>query len=44
MVNEIDGFEQSAQIVEAFMPGQNDEVVELLEQIARAVRDRAIDD
>lgn len=44
MVNEIDGFEQSAQIVEAFMPGQNDDVVVILKQIAEAIRDRAIDD
>ena len=44
MVNEIDSFEQSARIVEAFMPGQNEEVIEVLEHIARAIRDRAIDD
>lgn len=44
MVNEVDGFEQSAQIVEAFIPGQSDEVVDLLEWIAQAIRDRATDD
>ena len=30
MVNDVDGFEKSAQIVEAFMAGQNDEIVEIL--------------
>mgnify|MGYP001581222413 CR=1 FL=1 len=44
MVNVVDGFEQSAQIVEAFKAGQDDEIVEMLEQIAQAIRDRAIDD
>lgn len=42
-MGEGDGFEQSAQIVEAFMAGQGDEVAELLAQIAEAIRDRAID-
>lgn len=44
MVNDVDGFEKSAQIVEAFMAGQNDEIVEILSRIAEAIRDRAIDD
>lgn len=39
-----DGFEQSARIAEAFAAGQTDEVVALLEEIARAIRDREIDD
>lgn len=37
------GFEQSAQIVEAFMAGQPDEVIELLAKVVEAIRDRAID-
>jgi hypothetical protein len=44
MTKDFDGFEASAQIVEAFMSGQNDDVVELLAKIAEAIRDRAIDD
>lgn len=44
MVNDVDGFEKSAQIVEAFMAGQNDDIVEILSRIAEAIRDRAIDD
>lgn len=44
MANDVDGFEKSAQIVEAFMAGQNDEIVEILSRIAEAIRDRAIDD
>lgn len=44
MVNDVDGFEESAQIVEAFMAGQNDEIVEILSRIAEAIRDRAVDD
>lgn len=44
MGNVVEGFERSAQIVEAFMAGQNDEIVEMLERIAQAIRDRAIDD
>lgn len=44
MTNDVDGFEKSAQIVEAFMAGQNDEIVEILSRIAEAIRDRAIDD
>jgi len=39
----VEGFEQSAQIVEAFMGGQGDDVVELLAKIAETIRDRAID-
>lgn len=44
MVNDVDGFEKSAQIVEAFMADQNEEIVEVLSRIAEAIRDRAIDD
>lgn len=44
MVTDVDGFEKSAQIVEAFMPGQNEEIVEILTRIAEAIRDRATDD
>lgn len=39
-----DGFEQSARIVEAFAAAQPESVQELLAEIARAIRDRAIDD
>lgn len=39
-----DGFEQSARIVEAFAVEQPESVQELLAEIARAIRDRAIDD
>lgn len=40
-----DPFEQAAQIVEAFSEGETDDrVLDLLTQIAKAVRDRAIDD
>jgi hypothetical protein len=39
-----DPFEQSAQIVEAFTEGETDDrVLELLAQIAKAIRDHAID-
>ncbi|MGL3823704.1 hypothetical protein [Sphingopyxis sp. R3-92] len=38
-----DGFEQSARIVEAFVPGQPDDIAELLTRIAAAIRDRAVD-
>jgi hypothetical protein len=44
MIKDANGFEQSAQIVEAFMGGQNDDVVEILARIAEAIRDRAVDD
>lgn len=37
-------FEDAARIVEAFIAGKDDETVALLEQIAAAVRDKAIDD
>ncbi len=43
-MNHEDGFEQAARIVEAFLPGQNDDVAELLTRIAAAIRDRAVDD
>jgi hypothetical protein len=43
-VAEVDGYEQSARIVEAFSQGQADEVVTLLEEIAKAIRDQAVDD
>lgn len=39
----VDSFEESAQIVKASMPGQREEVVELLAEIVEAIRDRAID-
>ena len=44
MDKEPDGFEQSARIVEAFATGQSEEVVALLEDVARAIRERAVDD
>lgn len=45
MRTDIDGFEQSARIVESFASGEYDErVMALLEEIASAIRDRAIDD
>lgn len=44
MENEPDGFEQSAQIVEAFSEGETDpRVLDLLRQIAQAIRDKAVD-
>jgi len=43
-VAEVDGFEQSARIVEAFSAGQSEEVTTLLAQIAMAIREKAIDD
>lgn len=40
-----DNFEQSARIVEAFAEAETDpRVVELLGQVAQAIRDHAIDD
>ena len=39
-----DGFEQSARIVEAFVPGQPDDIAELLTRITAAIRDRAVED
>lgn len=40
-----DDFEQAARIVEAFVEGEHDDrVLELLGQIADAIRDRAIAD
>lgn len=44
MASDVDDFERSAQIVEAFMPGQTDEIAEILERIAQAICDRATDD
>ena len=44
MDKEPDGFEQSARIVEAFAAGQREEVVALLEDVAKAIRERAVDD
>lgn len=44
MPAEIDGFEASAQIVEAYAADQPDEVLALLAEIANAIRDRAVDD
>lgn len=44
MEKEPDGFEQSAQIIEAFAEGETDpRVLDLLGQIAQAVRDKAVD-
>lgn len=43
-MNDEDGFEQAARIVEAFVPGQPDDVVELLTSIAAVIRERAVDD
>lgn len=44
MVNEKpDGFEEAARIVEAFSAGKDDQTVALLEEIAAAIRDKAID-
>lgn len=44
MENELSGFEQSAQIVEAFSESETDpRVLELLNAIANAIRDHAID-
>ena len=43
-MNREDGFEQAARIVEAFMPGQSEDVTELLTRIVAAIRDRAVDD
>lgn len=44
MATHPDVFEQAARIVEAFEAGQSDEVAVLLREIARAIRERAIDD
>lgn len=41
--SEVDGFEESARIVEAFSHGEDPKTVELLERIAEAIRDHAID-
>ncbi|WP_277817338.1 hypothetical protein [Teichococcus aerophilus] len=41
---EVDGFEEAARIVEAYVAGQSDEVAALLTEIAQAIRDRAVDD
>lgn len=41
---EVDGFEESARIVEAFMASQTGEVAALLRVIAQAIRDKAVDD
>ncbi len=43
-MNDVNGFEQSARIVEAFVSGQSDEIAELLTRIAAAIRERAVDD
>jgi hypothetical protein len=45
MSEEPDDFEQAARIVEAFSEGETDErVIDLLAQIAIAIRERAIND
>ena len=44
MENEPDGFEESAQIVEAFSEGETDpRVLGLLREITQAIRDKAVD-
>jgi hypothetical protein len=44
MENVPNGFEESAQIVEAFSEGETDpRVLDLLRQIAQAIRDKAVD-
>lgn len=44
MENEPDSFEQAAQIVEAFSEGETDSrVLDLLREIAQAIRDKAVD-
>ena len=44
MENAPDGFEQSAQIVEAFSEGETDpRVLDLLGRIVQAIRDKAVD-
>jgi hypothetical protein len=42
-VAKVDGFEQSARIVEAFAAGQSDAVAALLARIAMAIREKAVD-
>jgi hypothetical protein len=44
MSKEPDDFESSARIVEAFAESVDGKTRELLAEIARAIRDRAIDD
>lgn len=44
MRRELDPFESAARIVEAFAAGASEGEVELLKQIASAIRDRAVDD
>lgn len=44
MENVPDGFEESARIVESFAEGANDDVAELLAEIAKAIRDHAVND
>ena len=40
--DEVDGFEESARIVEAFSEGEEGDVLVLLAEIAQATRGRAI--
>lgn len=45
MADDNDHFEQAAQIVEAFSEGENDDyVLRLLDRIAEAIREQAVDD
>lgn len=44
MADEPDDFEQAARIVEAFAEGRSGETVELLGEVAQAIRDRALND
>ena len=43
-MEEVDGFEQSARIVEAFMASESGDTAALLRVIAQAIRDKAVDD
>lgn len=43
-MSKADGYEEAARIVEAFSADQSDQVVELLERLAQAIRERAVDD
>jgi predicted lipid-binding transport protein (Tim44 family) len=43
-MTDVDGFEKSARIVEAFSAGQSEEVAALLAQVAMAIREKAIAD
>ena len=40
---EVDGFEEAARIIEAFMASESGDVAALLRVIAQAIRDKAVD-